>query len=71
MTTLMLQWIVYVLLPYSQLGSSMSRERKAKYVTTKGCVLCGWEICLQHVSVERVRLQVIHIPKLLRRVTWS
>ena len=31
------------------------------FITIKGCLLCIWEICLQHVRVRRKHLQVIQI----------
>jgi hypothetical protein len=35
-------------------------------ITTKGCLVCTWEISLQHFSVQRDYLLVIHTSKLLR-----
>jgi len=31
----------------------MMTKTKMPCITTKGCFFCIWEICLQHVSVER------------------
>jgi hypothetical protein len=37
-------------------------------VTSRGCLLCIWEIRLKHVSFQRDHLQVIRLSKLLKEL---
>jgi hypothetical protein len=38
------------------------------FITSRGCLLCIWEIRLQYVSVQRNYFQVISLSKLLKEL---
>jgi hypothetical protein len=43
-------------------------RRKMQSITSNGCLLCIWEICLKHGSVQTDHLQVIHISISLKEL---